>query len=165
MARQSAMHLDHHIGHLARLEMWPIVTMARDKSYYRSCCFAVLVSTVTGGGAWYLSVTKGGVGGRGLYNTQYLLYIKELTARDSRAMSKYPQFRSHRNSCFFTWRSRHLFIPVTSDFSHCISLPSRRAAPSLPSPPSSFVRECDPSRRSDAPDFTEALQIRDCMTF
>lgn len=131
MARQSAMHLDHHIGHLARLEMWPVVTMARDKSYYRSCCFAVLVSTVTWWW-WYLSVTRGGVGGRGLHNTQYLLYIKELTARDSRAMSKYPQFRSHRNSCFFTWKSRHLFIPVTSDFSHCIyPLASHRAEPPL----------------------------------
>jgi hypothetical protein len=49
MARQSAMHLDH-IGRLARLEMWPVVTMARDKSYYRSCCFAVLVSQLLLGG-------------------------------------------------------------------------------------------------------------------
>ena len=157
-----------HIARLACLEMWPVVTDDERQIILPLVLFffAVLVSTVIW---WVVSVSsqKVGLAGRGgLYKYSINTYCTSKSNRSGfSGHAKYPQFRSHRNSCFFTWRSRHLFIPVTSDFSHCISLPSRRAAPSLPSPPSSFVRECDPSRRSDAPDFTEALQIRDCMTF
>lgn len=164
MARQSAMHLDHHIGHLARLEMWPVVTMARDKSYYRSCCFAVLVSTVTWWW-WYLSVTKR----RGWRAGVVQYSIPTVHQRVNRS-----GFSGHVQISAIPISSKLVFfyVEIPTSFYPCnlgllpLYLPPRvapRRASPRPLPP---LFESDPSRRrSDAADFTEALRIRDCMTF
>jgi len=155
-----------HIDRLARLEKWPVVAeqiryhfgTARDTHALLLCYFNCELARAVS------IIAKGGVSGRGLYRATYST-SKSDRARDPRAM---PNIRNsdliETHSCFFTWKSRHRLIPVTSDFFHCIPPRARLVPPSPPSPPSRFVRE-GPSRRPDAADFTEAPRIRDCMTF
>ena len=129
MAQQSANALWIILTALPVLRKWPVVTehachhfgTARDKPYH----LITAVSTVTGWCCIYQCKS-----GRGLYSATYSTSKSNRSGFSGHA--KYSQFRSHRtHSCFFTWKSRHLLIPVTSDFFHCIIPLAPRPPPTL----------------------------------
>ena len=134
MARQSAIALGSYCpscpsGNVARRNRRRETNHITARAMFFCCagfnCYLVVVS---------VSSQKVGLAGRGgLYKYSINTYCTSKSNRSGfSGHAKYPQFRSHRNSCFFTWKSRHLFIPVTSDFSHCIyPLASHRAEPPL----------------------------------